>query len=198
MGLGPRKSYPERIVLPDPANQGVVSPDDQTPFRFSENELDLYDQIAGEQIAHVGTELVVYQLDIVNSKVDPLYGEPQERVFKGPYQMFAHVAWPEASPAVGEAGKEFEWPSAAWLPRMGLEKVGARAPLEGDIVRFWDLPYFVMQASGYAPEDADAGYYFQVIKVNNDGHLFDSAKFVGFRLDLKRLSAFSPERLFGK
>jgi hypothetical protein len=40
----------------------------------------------------------------------------------------------------------------------------------------------------------NAGYYFNVINVVDDAHMFDNPDFTMFRLDLRRYTEFNPER----
>lgn len=180
---------PPRVV--QPSDPSVSTPS----FRLDASERFLYDLVAQEIIGACGTECDVYQRSRTKSKVDPLYGEPISNFFDGPYTLLGHIEWPEGVPEVSEEGERLLWPSGLWVPRKSLEDIGAKAMNEGDIVRFWKLPYFDNEATNGVPSPT-GGFFFDVIKVNDDGHLHDSAAFVGFRCDLKRRSNSPPEVSF--
>ena len=168
----------------------------ETPrFRLDASELQMHDHIAQEPVNAEGTDCELFCRNLQKSKIDPLYSEPAETVFDGPYLLIAQVEWPEFTPEVGEEGFRGVWPSGCWIPRKTVEEVNARPPREGDILRFWKLPYFDERASNNQ-HLTFAGYFFDIIKVNDDGHIHDTAAFVGFRCDLKRKSSFGPEEQF--
>jgi hypothetical protein len=166
-------------------------------FRLDASELQMWDVFAQEPIHAAGTDCELFTRNLQKSKIDPLYSEPAETVFDGPYLIRANIEWPEFTPEVSEEGMRGVWPSGAWIPRKTIEDVRARAPREGDILRFWKLPYFDERASN-DQHLTYAGYYFDVIKVNDDGHLHNTSAFVGFRCDLKRKSSFGAEEQFFK
>jgi hypothetical protein len=152
----------------------------------------MWDHFAQEPVNAEGTPTEIYQRDLSSTKSDPLYSEPIVNSFIGPYVVLAQIEWPEFTPEAAEEGLRALWPSGIWIPRKSLEAVYARAPREGDIVRFWKLPYFDKRASR-DQNVPGSGFYFDVIKCNDDGHIVDNAEFVGFRCDLKRRSNFTPE-----
>lgn len=166
-------------------------------FRLDPTELAMFDHIAQEPINAVGTDCELFTRNNSKSTIDPLYSEPSRVVFDGPYLLRAHIEWPEFTPEVSEEGMRAVWPSGAWIPRKTIEEVNARSPREGDILRFWNLPYFDERASNNQNLPF-AGYFFDIIKVNDDGHIHDTRAFVAFRCDLKRKSSFGAEEQFFK
>lgn len=166
-------------------------------FYLDATELQMWDLFAQEPIRAAGADCELFTRNLQQSKIDPLYSEPEETHFDGPYLLRVNVEWPEFTPEPGEEGMRAVWPSGCWIPRKTIEEVNARPPREGDILRFWKLPYFDERASN-DQHLTYAGYYFDVIKVNDDGHLHDQAAFVAFRCDLKRKSSFGPEEQFFK
>jgi hypothetical protein len=189
---------PPRFIKPmEPPK--IIQPSDlknsDPKLVMDSTEIFLFDVAAQEPINIAGTSCLLYTRNLAKSQIDPLYSEPAGTVFDGPYQMIVNIEWPEATPDATEEGLVTRWPSGAWIPRKTVEQVGARAPREGDVLHFWQLPYFDQLASQYN-NTPNAGYFFDIIKVNDDGHLFDNAAFVGFRCDLKRRSSFGPEQNF--
>lgn len=172
-----------------PADNKLVDP----KFRLDASELYMWDNFAQEPIEAAGTQGELFQRDLKSTISDPLYSEPIVNAFVGPYLVMVQVEWPEFSPEAGEEGLRALWPSGVWIPRRSLEESKARPPLEGDIIRFWNLPYFNKRAA-LQSSTPGAGFFFDLIKVNDDGHVVDNAAFVGFRCDLKRRSNFTPEQ----
>jgi hypothetical protein len=177
--------------VPQPANE----PDKVHVFRLDASELFIHDVWAAEHVSISGTEGEYFPQNLQKNRSDPLYGEASQKIFDGPYLLRAHLEWPEATPEASVLGMETEWPSSCWIPRILLEESGARPPHEGDILRFWKLPYFDTISVRYEEHVPGQGFFFEVIKVNDDGHLFDNAAFVAFRLDLKRHSQMRAEDL---
>lgn len=182
-------------LKPPKIRQPSDDPNGGGEFRLDGAELFLRDLYAQEPTNIGGTVCELFTRDIANSVVDPLYGEPSQSSFNGPYRLMASVEWPEATPEVDDEGLRDLWPSGVWIPRKTIEEVGARAPREGDIVRFWELPYFDLTAGNNQP-GTKAAFYFDVIQVNDDGHSHDDATFVAFRCNLKRRSDAPPEVAF--
>lgn len=169
-------------------------PNTCSPFHLGDQALCFFDSVISTQIAAVGTPIEYYHQDILNSKHDPLYDEPLQRVWKGPFKLDAFIEFPEAEAEVREEGFRVTWSSAmATLARSTIEAIGAPAPQEGDVIRFWNNKFFKSFATG-GGNDPGAGYYFDVVNVNDEGHVHDTASFVGFKLRLARRTEFAPER----
>lgn len=156
-------------------------------------ERELFDRVAQEQVKVAGTPVELYQFDRTAATRDPLYDEVILGVFAGPYQLSGWVQWPEVSTEVRAEGYRLAWPGELWLARADIEQLGARRPRDGDVVKFWDLPYFEESSVSY-PGATGAGYYFNITTVVDDGHLHDSPDFVGFKCTLQRNTEFTPER----
>jgi len=188
----PRKITPIKPPrIPQPSD-----PTDGKPlFRLDASEAFMFDLYAQEPIQIAGTDCTLFQRSRTKSTIDPYYREPVSLVFDGPFALRAHVEWPEENPEASEEGLRHVWPSAIWVPRKTIEDVRANQPTEGDIVHFWRLPFFDKNAVQQL-QTKTGGFFFDVIKVNDDGHIHDTAHFVGFRCSLKRRSNAPPELNF--
>jgi hypothetical protein len=162
-------------------------------FKLDDKERFLFDLWATEHTGIGGTPLDFWSLDIVNTRRDPLYDEPIERAWNGPYRIQGWASMPDTAPSTGEEGFRSRFTAQCWMPRKALEDARAPVPSEGDVVRLWNTPYFAAVSVDNEPVD-DAGYFFDVINVDEDGHLFDQPGFVGFKIDLVRRTEFTPER----
>jgi len=162
-------------------------------FRLADGEIQLFDGFAQEVNGIAGIDIEFFSLSLKKSKRDPLYDEPTERVWSKPYKFRAWIAAPSQTPVVGEEGFRVHFDASAWLARKDLEDVQAPNPNEGDVIHFWNTPFFNNQA-GAKETVPKAGFYFDVIQVTPDGHLHDTPSFVGFRCLLKRRSEFGAER----
>lgn len=152
------------------------------------NDLDLFDSIAAEQVDIAGTEIDMWHLNTDKSEIDPLYDEFIERIYDGPYTFKGFVTFPDSITSAGEEGFQVEWNCQLWVARKTLEDAAAPTPVEGNICRFWNIPFFEdYKTSG-------KGYFFDLINVSDSGHVHDSPAFTGFQCILKRRSAHNPER----
>ena len=155
---------------------------------------------AAEQTQASGTLVDWYSQDIPAATLDPLYNEPENRVWNGPYRFKAFVEFPDQSIEVREEGHRFVWSGGmVWVPiRMVEDGDMPNIPQEGDVVRMWSIPFFDalynIDLEGGSPPAPEAGYYFDVIDVTEDGHVFDEAAFTGFKCEIKRRTEFTPER----
>lgn len=180
---------PPRLAQPfDPGDR-------DTEFRLDGAELFMHDHFTQEVINAAGTDCRIFQLDPAKAKVDTVYGEPTANGWGDPIILRGHIEWPESTPEAGEEGMRMLWPSAVWIPRKSLEEAGGKPIEEGDIVHFWHLPFFDDESTRRV-KTTNQGYFFDVIKVNDDGHLHDAPQFIAFRCDLKRRSNAPPELNF--
>lgn len=178
---------PPKIAQPSDPMSGTPA------FRLDASEQFLFDLYAQEPIAIAGTEVDLFQRSAKKSKVDPYYHEPIETGFEGPFRFFAQVEWPESTPEASDEGLRYLWPSGIWIPRKTIEQIGAAPLTEGDIVHFWEIPFYDETEATQGIKTKGGGFFFDVIKVNDDGHIHDNAAFVAFRCDLKRRSNAPPE-----
>lgn len=166
---------------------------DSCTFELDTAEQGLFDCFATEHVTISGTEIELFHLDIDTSVRDPLYDEAVERIFQGSYVMKVFLEYPEPDTEATEYGLRKRWDAEVWIPRAEIERVSAPVPTEGDIIRVWNNPYF----KKYSVIDQDipnSGFFFNIIKTQQDGHLFDRSGFVGFKCMLKRNTDFTPER----
>lgn len=153
----------------------------------------LFDLWATEHVGIAGTTIEFWSLDLASSKRDPLYDEPTQRSWNGPYKIKAFASNPTGVTSTGEEGLRARWDASVWISRKELEQAGASSPSPGDILRIWDLPWINDDAvNGEAIPCA--GFYFDVTEVEPEGRLFDNAMFVGFTLSIVRRTEFTPER----
>lgn len=165
----------------------------QNPVRFHGNERFMFQHWAAEKVRGFGAELDFFHQEVDESIGDPLYGEPSDRVWSRPYKLMAWVSWASSAPVTGEEGFRLNFRGRAWIPMLELERMGAPAPFEGDVVRFWNLPF--LNESGVAGADVpNGGYFFDITNADNDGHINDSPYFTGIVCDLVRRSEFGAER----
>jgi hypothetical protein len=176
-----------------------VVPQDYVDMRFSDSELGLFDTIAAEHSRTAGTPIDYYSLSMDDSVKDPLYNEPSQRAWKGPYRIIGWFEWPDATPEAWEEGRIVTFSCTGWLSRKILEDARVPVPGTGDVLRVWNTPYFNAAGGDLTAstnqDGSNLGYFFDVLNANDDGHLFDSAAFVGFKLTLNRRTQFAPERL---
>ena len=154
---------------------------------LDDSEIELFDMVASEVNELAGDEVNYHSVNKEKSEIDPIYGEYKKRHIDGPWRLPAKFSWPQQTPVSGEAGFTVEFDGQATISRVHFEEKNAPYPVEGDVIEAWRTPY----------HDADSmgkGLYFDIIKVDNDGHINDSPTFVQFKLTLKRRPQYAPER----
>lgn len=164
-----------------------------SPFQLDDSESAFFDSIAQEHVQAHGTELYFWHQDLEESTRDPLYDEPIDREWRGPYKIMGWVEYMAGQPQMREEGMVVRWEGRIWIARAELEEKGAPAPLEGDVLKFWDNTFFEEHGVN-AEEGVHGGYYFDVINADDDGHVFDTGHFVGIVLNVLRRTEFTPER----
>lgn len=182
------------ILVPYPTLR-KVEPYPFPQLNLPECEHDLFDSIAQEHSQIAGTSIDLYLHNLEKSKRDPLYDEPVQRVFDGPFRIKGHVTFPDSAPEARMEGFHTTFSAEAWIARKELEDAGIKqVPGEGDVMSFWRTPFFDAGSVDNDPTVPFSGYFFDVVDVDEDGHLFDSPSFVGFKFTLKRRTEFTPER----
>lgn len=162
---------------------------------FEQENEELFACWAAEQVQAEGTTIHYWSEDLLGSKLDPLYNEPEVREWKGPYEFKAWIEWPQEETEVREEGARSVYTATAWLPRLMVEESEMeRLPQVGDVLRIWQIPHFDNFGQGVEEEIPRAGYYFDVIEVQDDGHPLDNPFFTGFKLSITRRTEFTPER----
>lgn len=178
-----------------PGNGCIVSPlKEGEDFRLSDGEKLLFEGYAGEQTHISGVPVDYWTVNAVDTVRDPLYAEPIERKFVGPFRLFAIFQAPDQTVNTQEEGLLATFTASCSIPRKSFEEAGAPAPGPGDVLNVWNLPFYVAQSTVEANPLAGAGYYFDVMQANPDGYINDSPTFVRWVLPLKRRTAFTPER----
>ena len=151
------------------------------------SESALFDSITSDLNEAAGEEVNYYSSNKEQSTIDPLYGEYVNHKIDGPWKLPALPKWPSQSPMAGEHGYTVEFDGKCTIARVHFEIYHAPYPIEGDILEFWRTPYHDVDSMG-------KGLFFDIIKVDNDGHINDSSVFVQFILTLKRRPQFGAER----
>jgi hypothetical protein len=162
-------------------------------FTLGAEESFLFDLWAQEHSHILGVEIEFWSLDVESSKRDPLYDEPIERVWEGPFKLKGYIEWPDSTPEAREEGMRTTWSASAWISRKDFEDAKAPPPSEGDVFRVWNIPFF----QGFGVDDEKVpgrGYFFDILNVNDDGHLWDQANFVGYSFTFTRRTEYTPER----
>jgi len=167
--------------------------DGETP-RFTDNELSGFDSYTKEHIRATGTPIEYFSLDLKSSKRDPLYDEPLERIYKPAFKLFASVRWPAPNFMAREDGTAAAFMTDAWISRKEVEELSMPAPKPGDSLRFWNVPFFNNSVIVNGKQYDGAGFYFDVLSVADEGHLFDTPSFTTFRISIKRRTEYAPER----
>jgi hypothetical protein len=186
---GPKKP---KVILPYPTLR-KVEPYPFETLQSPECEHDLFDSLAQEHTNIAGTDIDYFSHQVAKSNRDALYDEPIQRAYSGPFRLKGYITWPDLTPDVGDKGWRSVANAECWIARLEFEQKHCPAPSETDVLRIWNTPFF----NSWAVDGEDipgAGYYFDILNVNDDGHLFDSAQFVGFKMILKRRTEFTPER----
>ena len=163
------------------------------PFSLGERDGAMFDHFAQEHTEASGTEILFWHQNLEESLRDPLYDEPIDREWLGPYKLKAWVEYIAGSPQMTENGMTVRWSGTMWIARKTLEDAGVPAPLEGDVIKYWDNKFFTEHGVN-AEEGVHGGYYFDIINVDDHGHVHDSGHFVGLTINIMRRTEFTPER----
>lgn len=162
-------------------------------FKLDDSESQMFDHFAQEHTEAHGTDLHLWHQNLETSTRDPLYDEPIEREWGGPFKLTGFVEYMAGTPQMREEGMVVRWQGTIWVARKELEDTGTPAPLEGDVIKFWDNKFFA-EHSVNAEHGVHGGYYFDVINADDDGHVHDTGHFVGIMLTVLRRTEFTPER----
>lgn len=180
------------ILLPYPTLR-KVQPYEFPTLQMPECEHDLFDSIAQEHVGIAGTDIEYWSHDIQAGTRDALYDEPIKRVYRGPFKLKGYITLPDSEPEARMEGSRTIFTAECWIARKEFEDVRAPAPGESDVIRVWKSPFFDKFAVDNVTEPG-AGYFFDILDVDDDGHLFDAITFVGFKMSIKRRTEFTPER----
>jgi len=158
---------------------------------LDDSELEIFDCINSDLNELAGVKVNYYGYNPFSEAnialTDPLYGEPTERCFDGPFSVWAIVTYPDYQPLAEESGFGREWDSIITISRSHLDDVSAPYPSEGDIIEMWRTPFHDAWSMG-------EGMFFDVTKSLHDGHINDTPTFTQFKLSVKRRSQFGAER----
>lgn len=192
------KPYDFQKIKPMAPMGAVRAKDGSSPFAFAltgKGEKSLFEQIANEHTGVGGTEIRYYSLDVTNSDVDLLYGEAGSgRAWNGPYILKGHCSWPEGIPEQREEGFKNSYLCEAWISRLAFEKVGCPTPNEGDVLQIWRNVPLLDENAVLGESVPGSGYFFNVVDMTDDAHMFNNPDFAGFKINCRRNTEFTPER----
>lgn len=180
-------------------------------YKYRQQDERILRRYEEERIALVASVGEFYSLNR-GANVDPLYDEPtndplyqDDRIpgtpgdewphdttlrhneaweFLGPFFMDMAIEFQQVDnrqPTVRDEGKEVEWDALVSISRNEWEcvmedsAVAGRIPKEGDVV-------FVQNV------------WWDVIKASTSGNIIDTVTHVGYRLEVKKRTKFTPER----
>lgn len=146
----------------------------------SASELTLYRSYEEERINLFGQVGDYYVLS-KSTNVDPLYNEPTPEWAFTQYSLVMAVTYQEMDnrqPSVRDEGLEVEYDAEVFVSYNEWARVvGAKVPKEGDVL-------FLM------------GEYFDVVNAGKGGNFIDAVTVVGYKLQVKKRSKFTPDRKF--
>jgi hypothetical protein len=124
-----------------------------------------------------------------------LYGEPHfPPQNRGPYQLRGIVKVDSKSWDSLDEGSKLEFRMGVEIARAEFERVGLDAPREGDLFRFWTLPFYTKWGQPFRESPPRGGFYFETINVEGTGYPFGGPQFVMFKISLRRDTMYAPER----
>jgi len=184
------------------------------PLRLglSKREQQLFDCINRENTAVGGTEVDYYPLDRTPNKsalaqdvnqrhreATALYGEPHfPPQNRGPYKVVGSVTPDSKNFDTLDEGATLDIAMTLVVPRAEFERIRQPYPREGDIFRFWNLPFYTRYGQAHRGSPPRGGYFFEAQNVVGDGYTAGGGHFVQFKITLRRDPTYAPERkLFG-
>lgn len=159
-----------------------------------DRDTELLDCWAEGNIENNGTDLALFRFNPQKSERDPLYGEFITRAWDGPYRLYGWAKKPDKTVREGEDGSQAEFAGTIEVARSAIEALNIGRPKEGDILLYWDLPFYQNFGSFLSEDILRAGWYFHVNKVDTEGHFRDGPHFSKFVLEVFRRTSFTPER----
>jgi len=143
-----------------------------------QHDLDFIESV-NKEIPHLaGIEVEFYDLQVIPSKIDPLYRQPTTDTdwsFVGPYLIEATVEKPVPAFTANDEGATKEEKTRVIFSRKLVEDIGMPYPKKGDLVKFW-------------------GVMFTIIAVEDTSPFWQSGQMVNITTDLIRHSEYVPER----
>lgn len=125
-----------------------------------------------------GIPVEFYELQVIQSRVDPLYDAPQtdgDWIVIGPYRLSATVEKPLPAFLANPEGTTIAYKTRVTFSRALMLEVGMPYPKQGDLVRFWDTMFDIIQVEDISP-------------------FWQTGKMLNVVVDLVRHSESVPER----
>lgn len=158
-----------------------------------DRDRELLDCWAKEYSEHELIDLNYFSLDLQGSVRDPIHDEVEWR-WKGPYIVKGAITKPTSQAITEERGITGEYATDVKITRVDAESVGLPRPKVGDIILFWDIPFYQDFGSLNSRQIRNASYYFDIQQVNTEGHMGLGPEFTAFALECLRKTEFTPER----
>lgn len=111
------------------AKVDTVCPEDKCiGLEMDGSEICLFDSIVEEHVNIVGTAIEYWHQDKGAATRDPLYDEPLQRAWKGPWKLKAFVEYIPGEAEMREEGFRVTWRGNIFIPRATLESLNAPPP----------------------------------------------------------------------
>lgn len=141
-------------------------------------DLEFMENINREIPRLAGIPVEFYELQVISSRVDPLYGTPGEDgdwIVLGPYRIEATVEKPLPAFLANPEGVTIAHKTRVTFSRALMRDIAMPYPKQGDLVRFWDS-------------------MFDIIQVEETGPFWQTGKMMNVVADVVRHSESIPER----
>lgn len=103
---------------------------------ITQRELDFIARINHELIQKVvGQEISYYEIDIEKSKVNRLYDESVQKVWRNPVLVNARVLWDNPSTKTSNFGVDAQFTAEVYFHKLELDERNV-SPKEGDFIEF--------------------------------------------------------------
>ena len=177
------------------------------PRIYDDCELDYFRSLEAERIEQSGPTCVYYSLNR-GSHVDALYGEPTNDPLYGGASARGSSSVPaEAWNYYPPAGTDDVSFSVAFEyqeqdnrnPAVRPEGFEAEYDAQMSIARdAWECAIEGLPIDGRTPKEGDVAFVFgewwDVVRANKGGNLLDTASHVGYRLELRKRTRYTPDR----
>ncbi len=147
----------------------------------STGELSLYRSYEEERINLFG-QACTYWVLVRGANVDPVYNETDPNwAFNTPYNLIAAVTYQQMDnrqPSVRDEGFDIDFDADVFIAHNEwATKVGTAVPKEGDVLSIMEE-------------------YFDVVNAGKGGNFIDTPQVVGYKIQVKKRSKFTPDRKF--
>lgn len=162
-----------------------------------------------ERIELTGPTCEYYSLNR-GRNVDALYGEPTNDPLYGGSSALGSLSKSDEAwnfyPDIGEGEEEISFPCAVEFVEAdgrtpSVRSEGIVAEYDGIVAisrNHWECAYEDTIYVGRVPKEGDVIYvsdeWWDVVRAGKSGNVLDSTTYVGFRLEVKKRTQFTPDR----